>query len=285
MATPTDLSSLIPIELMAQLAAQSGAAHGPYKPKTLPDTFALDNQLNQQIMAESHGTSRPAPAAVTNDVNGMLAEFHDKTDALVPNARYKGGDAHVYISPDPTINMASLTHYDSADGKTLTESAYAITISAGTLNPPDPKLRLTHDELKALVAHEYAHNLIQLNPELLDDKRFQPHGKQFEKELNALEDRLDRSNLTNEQKQQKVDDFYKEAVADNIALRLTKDVGAAQRAQDKSDKSFDEATHGRPVPGVEDVPSPAARTENRQIAAHEMEAAAKRPVQKQGQSH
>jgi len=306
-------AALVPKELMAQLAFQAAAAKQASSPTPHPVRSAPDlEKILKDDVGQDFGPTRNPNAAEAKEINGILAELKAETGKNVPKARYAADNTKIFIVEDATADIQSYNPTAITKDKgviTDRETASGIAITTGAMkNPYDASQSLTHDELKAVIAHEYAHQLLALNPELRNDPKYQPNSPQFNKEYEELKVKLQKNPLSpeeiqamneqhltgkakqdfiNEKRQEKLDYFRDEAIADKIALYITKDPAAAKSANEKIEKQNEKIKKDiagqpgapEPVKPGDTVPDPhpsnAARDAERDRTVHDMQNAAK----------
>jgi hypothetical protein len=214
---------------------------------SLPSMPALDQLIEQHVVdsAARRGfhVARPAPQ-VEAKLQAMMAQIRQGVPGAVPEARQMAGETRFYVIPDEKdINLTSTT-MRSPDGHAVN----AIVITQGALD------KLGTEPLRAALGHEFSHHLFRMNPELLNNPRYEPKSQSYqneiartnftptEKEVEAyytnyaiknhqVPTREQIADYVHKTQAQRRDTYKEEAMADKIGLRLTRDVYPAQIVQ------------------------------------------------------
>lgn len=212
MTGPTEhsefLASIIPPELALQISAQTGAGRkGGSTLKVLgsdPDLEAASRKdLNDDVKNGVYASVHSPTVLQANEINGILAELQKEVPVVVPQAKYVAGTTRIYVAADPAALMDMQTYKILDKNDTATNALAKLVISEGAFhNRFDPAQSLTTAERRTVIAHEYAHQLGMLNPDLANDQRFKPHSAQYEKEYAALAAKLKVNPLTDDEKQE-----------------------------------------------------------------------------------
>jgi hypothetical protein len=243
--------------MVKRLAAQEqgGAAVSQCPDLILLPSSVLDEEASRRTMNDV------SPINENDRITKILDELRPGITAATRTATRIAGDTRIRVTPGK-VCAASGTVLplipSPAIRSTLQHALFVLTTTRGTLDTLDDP------ELAFFLAHELAHQIFYLNSSLRDDPRFQPRSEAFRQELNtaAFNDR---------QKEQ----YTNEAMADKLAIWLTRDETAARSAltkgEDMVERCLSPAQHRQ---AHEERPHPSLNTRFAEIHASFAEAQA-----------
>ena len=132
----------------------------------------------------------PADRKTVSVICDILRELQTEMSRLYPQARYIAapkarhiGDTSknvplIYIFTNKTPSMRSIT-FQSADKNS---AIFALFLSSGALS-----VFADRPLLKAALAHEFAHHVFHINPQLAQDQRFVPRTLAYRNEFSRIQ--------------------------------------------------------------------------------------------------